>query len=84
MSADIYPDVSKMDPERRELFRLAGVNALKRCGGRDLDLEALRWAERMAKLKPLGRALIEGSWLCALTTRTRVLPLAGDVSEKVL
>ena len=58
---DLYPDVATMHEERRELFRLAGVNALARSrGGRDLDPDARAWAEKMAALRPLGRPLTPG------------------------
>mgnify|MGYP000697541170 CR=1 FL=1 len=57
----VYPDVEKMLAERRELFRLAGCNALARSrNGRDLDPEARAWAHRMAAVVPLGRPLSEG------------------------
>ena len=47
--------------EQRELFRLAGVNALARSrNGRDLDPDARAWAERMAALPPLARPLTTG------------------------
>lgn len=47
--------------ERRELFRLAGVNALARSrGGRDLSPEARVDALRWAAAPPLGRPLTTG------------------------
>lgn len=58
---DLYPDVAAMHEERRELFRLAGVNALARSrGGRDLDPDARAWAEKMAALQLLQRPLTTG------------------------
>ena len=47
--------------ERRELFRLAGVNALARSrNGRDLSPEARADAQRWAATAPLGRPLSSG------------------------
>ncbi len=47
--------------ERRELFRLAGVNALARSrGGRDLSPEARADALRWAAYPPLNRPLTTG------------------------
>lgn len=57
----VYPDVEAMLAERRELFRLAGCNALARSrNGRDLDPEARAWAHRMAAVAPLGVPLGTG------------------------
>jgi hypothetical protein len=55
---DSYPDVVNGSEERRELFRLAAVNALK---SKSLDPKARAWADAWASIKPLGRALSDGA-----------------------
>lgn len=55
--ADLYPDVAQMHEERRELFRLAAVRAL-RLG--TVPAESLAWHQRMAATPPLGRPLTDG------------------------
>lgn len=58
---DSYPEVEQLLAERRERFRLAGVNALnRRRGGRDLDPDARRWALHWARVTPLNRPLSTG------------------------
>ena len=48
--------------ERRELLRRAAVSALQHSdNGRRLDPEARAWAKQWAAIKPLGRALSDGS-----------------------
>jgi hypothetical protein len=57
--------------ERRELFRLAGVNALARSrNGRDLSPEARADAQRWAATAPLGRPLSSGEPTPAHTAHT--------------
>ena len=58
LGPDLYPEVAAMHEERRELLRLAGVNAMAISrGGKDLDPDARRWARQMAAMRPLGRPL---------------------------
>jgi hypothetical protein len=52
------PDAWLRDAERRELLRLAAVNALKH-GGK-LHPDARRWAEHWSSIPPLGRPLSTG------------------------
>jgi hypothetical protein len=59
--ADSHPEATRVLEERRELFRLAGVNALARSrNGRDLTPEARADALRWAAYVPLGRPLSTG------------------------
>lgn len=59
--ADQHPEATRRLEERRELFRIAGVNALARSrNGRDLTPEARADALRWAAIPPLGRPLSTG------------------------
>lgn len=50
-----------MTDEQRELMRIAAQSALARSrNGRDLEPDALRWAQHWASIKPLGRQLGTG------------------------
>lgn len=50
-----------MTDEQRELMRIAANSALARSrNGRDLDPDALRWAQHWSAIKPLGRPLSDG------------------------
>lgn len=56
------PRTLRLSEEQRELFRIAAQSALDRsCNGARLDPDARAWAKRWASLKPLGRALSDGS-----------------------
>jgi hypothetical protein len=55
-----YPDVATLHEERRELFRLAAVAALRN-GGERLSAEDRARHEHWARVKPLGRALSDGT-----------------------
>lgn len=59
LGPDSYHDVAHRMEERRELFRLAAVSALRN-GGAHLSAEDRRQAEHWARVKPLGRALSDG------------------------
>lgn len=55
------PQAIRAFEERRELFRLAGQNALDRSrGGKDLDPEARAWAKHYAGFPPLNRPMGTG------------------------
>lgn len=59
--ADSDPQATRAIEDRRELFRIAGVNALARSrNGRDLGPQARADALRWAAYPPLGRALGTG------------------------